>query len=320
MTRFGQDIRKCLYAPEDGGIGDFCIVQGEDGWHLYYLYREFHKESLVVHPAASRGVDRYIGHAFSPDLMQWTTHRPVLEIEQDIKHENLMLWAPSVVQHEGAWYMLYTGVDHKRYQYICLARSTDLYHWERPIDRPVFNTRDTGWAPWSFPDSKECRDPWVMNYKDGYLLYYTAYESGGPFDRDSGKPVIAAAYSEDLVNWEDRGPVMKYRVWDKTVKFWCPLESTCVFERNGLYYLFWNMYEAGHFCVFWKVSENPLCFDGDVNLFSDQFVVFKILHYGSPNSHFATFTNEYFGILRLYQLDWEETIPRMHVGLPHYPE
>ncbi len=320
MTDYSQDIRKCLYAPEDGGIGDFCIIEAGDGWHLFYLYREFHRDGLDIHPAASRGIDRYIGHAVSPDLINWTTHRPILEILPDSRLENLMLWAPSVVKHEGIHNMFYTGVDVNRRQSICLARSRDLYRWDRPIDRPVFDSRDTSWAPWSFADSRECRDPWVMKHGDGYLMYYTAFEKGGPFDRDSGIPVIAAAYSRDLLHWEDRGPVMRYRVWDKTVKFWCPLESTCVFEHNGLYYLFWNMYEAGNFCIFWKVSENPLCFDGDVNLFSDHCVVFKILHYGGPNSHFATFTNEYFGVLRVYRLDWEGITPRIHVSPPGYPD
>ena len=338
MDEHWVDIRRSCYAPEDGGIGDFSLVRSDDGWHLFHMYREFRKRDEHIPIQASRGINRKMGHAYSPDLLSWETKRPVLEIDPELSHESLMMFAPAVVSSEKTWHMLYTGVDSRsasldrdrasavktpggytdRLQSICIATSQDIYNWNRPVKRPVINVRDNKWAQWSFAGNKDCRDPYVIPFEDGFLLYYTTYETAGPLDRENGMPVIAAAYSEDLYHWDDRGPVLRYRVWDRVNSLWAPMESVCVFERNDLYYMFWNMYEAGRFCVFWTESRDPLRFNGKINLFGDHFVAFKILPYGPAYSHFAAFTNEYYGVLRLYRLEWHDTIPRLYVGPPEY--
>lgn len=338
MNTYNQDIRKCSYAPENGGIGDYCVVEGINGWHLFHLYREYRADDADIHPQASRGINRVIGHAFSADLITWETKRPVISIDPNRPFENLMLFAPSIIQHQDTWYMFYTGVSHKSsnndqiksttpiqaghysdgQQSICVARSKDLYNWERHLPGPVINVRDTQRFQWSFASNKDCRDPFIMRYEKGFLLYYTSFDTADPYDRDKGNPVIAAAYSEDLEHWQDMGSVLNYRVWDKTKSLWSPLESPSVFYHNEQYYLFWNLYEAGNFCVFWTKSPDPLNFDDKINLFGDHFVCIRPLSYGKTNSHFTAFTNEYYGVLRTYQLEWQDDVPSMYVGPPQY--
>ena len=136
------DPRQSFYAPEDGGIGDFSIVNANDGWHLYYLYREFGQENKL-RPLASRGRDRKIGHAFSKDLSYWKTEKPVIYIDENRKFENLMIWAPAVIKHnDERWYMFYTGVSEDRAQSTCVATSRDLFSWDKPLNHPIFNVQN----------------------------------------------------------------------------------------------------------------------------------------------------------------------------------
>ena len=36
-----RDVRLAMYAPEDGGVNDHCIVRADDGWHYFFIYREY---------------------------------------------------------------------------------------------------------------------------------------------------------------------------------------------------------------------------------------------------------------------------------------
>ena len=309
------DPRQSFYAPEDGGIGDFSIINAEDGWHIYYLYREFGQENNLK-PLASRGSDRKIGHAFSKDLSYWRTEKPVIHVDENRKFENLMVWAPAIIKHsDGIWYMFYTGVSEDRTQSTCVATSRDLYSWEKPLQVPAFIVNNDKWAKWSFEGNKDCRDPNIISHGKGYLIYYTSFSKASP-ERYNSIPVVAAAYSEDMLNWKDYGIVTEYKVWDKESSHWWGLESPCVFKRNNLYYLFWNIYETNHLCVFYKVSKDPLKFDGEVNLFSEYFCTFEIMKLGNDYDYFAAFTREYYGVLRIFKLDWIGNIPKIHLSNP----
>jgi beta-xylosidase len=72
----------------------------------------------------------YFGHAVSTDLINWEVKEPVLQTKEG-EWDEYQVWAPHVIYHEGEYWMFYTGVNNNVAQAIGLAKSRDLYHWER---------------------------------------------------------------------------------------------------------------------------------------------------------------------------------------------
>ena len=86
-------------------------------------------------------------------------------------------------------------------QRLGIVRSADLHDWERFRDGPVLDAALFPWFDRNAPHAHfyDCRDPFLLQRGDGYLLYYTARA-------DDDVPCIAAASSADLLHWQDRGP------------------------------------------------------------------------------------------------------------------
>lgn len=114
------------------------------------------------------------------------------------------MWAPHVVRRSGYWYMAYAGVDRHGTQRLGIVRSADPHDWERFLDGPVLDAARFPWFDRNAPHAHfyDCRDPFLLEHGDGYLLYYTARA-------DDDVPCIAAASSDDLLHWQDRGPVLR---------------------------------------------------------------------------------------------------------------
>ena len=136
---------------------DFSVIKKGDWYHLFYT-----RVQRFVPPHWSDGTrtilnETSLGHAMSPDLETWFVVDTVLTVSQvpgawDEHH----VWAPTLVEHDGVTWMLYTAVrDLKdspsptgwipRWQVIAAAYSTDplLRTWVRYFD-PV-------WAPCAGP-------------------------------------------------------------------------------------------------------------------------------------------------------------------------
>jgi sucrose-6-phosphate hydrolase SacC (GH32 family) len=111
------------YAPPDGGIGDFCFAHNDDGLHLFYIYRKFFEPKDCHAP----NQETMLGHAVSKDLIHWEECEPAL-VKRSKKWDSAHLWAPSVVETNGSWYMLYTGMDDSINQKIGVATS-DNWLW-----------------------------------------------------------------------------------------------------------------------------------------------------------------------------------------------
>jgi len=228
------------YAPRGGGLADFTVVPGDDGWHLFHIYYEFSKP-MECHAA---GQCDKIGHATSPDLVNWTSRPPALAVrpkEWDCRH----LWAPHVVRHEGLWYMCYTGVDHGLHQRLGVVTSTDLYDWDYPPNQPGVDADDFPWskAPQvlhtkdeDFPDYVNCRDPYLLHHDGQWLCYYTGNSEPDGVET----PVIGLASSHDLLTWRDEGFVAHAPTRNGEDGGTWHMESPCVFQRGGVYYLVYN--------------------------------------------------------------------------------
>ena len=187
---------KLVYEPEDHYVNDHCLVKADDGlWHLFYIY--FPRDRR----RSAGGLLEYgIGHAQSPDLLEWSFVDVCLREGCDTWEEEA-IYAPCVHRTPDARYvMLYCGT-HKGSQQIGAATSQDLYTWTKYEKNPVI-TPCSAWSNWRSEGYHSCRDPHILEISPGeFICYYTANTL------DPEVCCIAACRSANLLDWEDRGPV-----------------------------------------------------------------------------------------------------------------
>lgn len=110
------------YGFRDFEIGDVDVVKHNDLYHLFHL-------TLPNHD--------YIAHAVSEDGLRWRRVKNALFISDPRGWDDDMLWTMHVTpdpHRDGGWRMFYTGLcmrERGRVQRVGLARSNDLYHWEK---------------------------------------------------------------------------------------------------------------------------------------------------------------------------------------------
>jgi beta-fructofuranosidase len=124
--------------------------------------------------------------------------------------DDLATWTGSVIEHDGRWYMLYTGIsgaERGLVHRIGLAVSDDLMTWRKHPGNPVLQADGrwyelldlTSWRDQSW------RDPWLFRGRDGlFHVLITARAGDGAAD---GRGVIGHARSRDLVRWQVLPPV-----------------------------------------------------------------------------------------------------------------
>lgn len=283
----GQDIRLAMYAPEDGGVNDHCLVRADDGWHYYFIYREYEKPDSILPPQESK-----LGHAFSKDLFHWKTCNTPLRVVPET-WESKFVWAPYVIKRGTYWYMFYVGADESDVQRLGVVRSKDLYNWERFTDKPVLDAWKFSWYAKNVGNMHDCRDPYVIQHGKYYYLYYTSRAQ-------NDIPCIAAARSTDLIHWKDMGPVLThiYPILNEGCRD--PLESCCVFERNGLWYLVYQ-YQG----IRYHVSRNPLDWhDTMANTFSTKMWLFRWADI--QKNIFIYKTECFYGVLRFGIVKWDK--------------
>jgi len=110
------------YGFRDFEIGDVDVVKHGGLYHLFHL-------TLPNHD--------YIAHAVSKDGLKWRRVKNALFISDPESWDDDMLWTMHVSPdpfRNGVWRMFYTGLcmrERGRVQRIGLARSADLYRWEK---------------------------------------------------------------------------------------------------------------------------------------------------------------------------------------------
>ena len=120
--------------------------------------------------------------------------------------DDLATWTGSVIEHDGRWHMLYTGInrsDDGLVQRIGLAVSDDLIHWEKHPSNPVLEA-DPRWYDLLDPTrwrDQSWRDPGcsARPATSFFHVLITARSRNGAAD---GAGVVAHARSLDLVDWE----------------------------------------------------------------------------------------------------------------------
>jgi beta-fructofuranosidase len=187
-------------------VWDFWLAQTRGAFHVFYL-----QAPKTLGHEALRHKNASIGHAVSEDLISWTVLRDAIGPGPAEEWDDLATWTGSVVEHDGSWYMLYTGVstvDGGLVQKIGLATSPDLVIWTKHYANPVM-VADTRWYEELDPTAwgeQAWRDPWLVRDPDGrgFHALITARAAQGPVD---GRGVIGHATSDDLVSWTVQPPL-----------------------------------------------------------------------------------------------------------------
>ena len=191
---------------EDRWVWDFWLAEAESTHHIFYL-----QAPKALGDPDLRHTNATVGHAVSGDLTAWTVLPDALGPGPAGTWDDIATWTGSVVEGDGSWHMLYTGIssaDGGRVQRIGLATSSDLVTWIKHPANPVL-VADTRWyeeldrTAWH---EQAWRDPWVFRDAggEGFHALITARSAYGPPD---GRGVIGHATSDDLVSWTVQSPL-----------------------------------------------------------------------------------------------------------------
>jgi beta-fructofuranosidase len=189
----------------DKWVWDFWLAR-DARHHVFYLQapRSLQRSELRHHNAS-------IGHAVSSDLRRWRVLPDALHPGPSGSWDDLATWTGSVIEQDGRWHMLYTGINRSErglIQRIGLAISTDLTHWAKHPANPVLEA-DGRWYELLARErwrDQSWRDPWLfVDPLDGrFRVLITARSREGAVD---GAGVLAHARSSDLVHWEVLPPL-----------------------------------------------------------------------------------------------------------------
>ena len=190
----------------DKWIWDFWLAQDGADYHVFYL-----QAPRSLGDPDLRHWNVSIGHAVSQDLRDWRVLPDALRPGSSGDWDDYTTWTGSIIQHEGLWYLFYTGgnrAERGLVQRIGLATSADLIHWEKHPANPLI-TAEPRWYELLDLDlwhDQAWRDPWVFRHPEtgSFHALITARANHGPAD---GRGVVGHACSDDLINWEVMPPL-----------------------------------------------------------------------------------------------------------------
>ncbi|MBP3666822.1 MAG: family 43 glycosylhydrolase [Clostridia bacterium] len=232
----GEQPLRGQFAEPGGSLIDHSFIEKDGVLHLFY------NRGYIGYLWDQRFVDS-IGHATTTDLLHWDIHPPVLTAEAG-GHDDYQVWSPAVVEHDGRYWMFYTGVNFHVAQAIMLAVSDDLYHWEKVSRQPVWTAGD--WCGWDAGKWSDCRDSMIFKDDDG--TFYMYYCSTYPAEDGTRRACVGAASSRDLIHWQEEGFITVPNLRSNA-------ESPYVMKKDGKYYLF---YTNCGFGTCYAVSDYPL--------------------------------------------------------------
>ena len=187
------------------GLG-LLAIQARGEHHIFYLQapRELGSPLLRHHHAS-------IGHAVSHDLRAWRVLPDALHPGPDGSWDDLATWTGSTLEHDGRWYMLYTGISRREeglIQRIGLAVSDDLVTWVKHPGNPVLEADPRWYDLLQRPRWRDqsWRDPWLFRHPhDG--SFHCLITARSPLGAADAAGVIGHARSRDLIDWEVLPPL-----------------------------------------------------------------------------------------------------------------
>jgi beta-fructofuranosidase len=228
-----ESLLMTLHLP-DKWLWDYWFAADDSpDYHIFYLQapRDLaHSDLRHWHVS--------IGHATSPDLVNWTVLPDALapDTESPDAFDNYTTWTGSILRQGDQWYLFYTGSNRAEQglvQRIGLATSPDLLTWTKYPANPVL-TADPRWyeqLDLSLWHDQAWRDPWVFEHEGQFHAYITARGLEG---EPSARGVIGHAVSDDLKQWECRPPIAHPGEFGH-------MEVPQLVEIEGRWYLFFSV-------------------------------------------------------------------------------
>ena len=185
--------------------------------HFTPAQQEARKQRMV---RPSYGIQTFFNAFSSPDLVNWTKHEHVLDVE-NVSWAAYAVWAPSVIEANGKYYMFFSANDIQsdgEVGGIGLAVSdTPGGPFKDAIGKPLIGAFHNGAQP---------IDPFAFRDKDGQVyLYYGGW-----------KHCNVVKLSADLKSIVPHADGSMY----KEVTPPGYVEGSFMIERNGTYYLMWS--------------------------------------------------------------------------------
>jgi beta-fructofuranosidase len=183
-------------------------------------------------------------HAVTSDMRNWRELAPAVVPGDAGTVDGGGIWTGSVVEHQGRFYLFYTGhhVGDTYPQSICLATSDDLVTFVRSPLNPL------SVAPENF-EPVDWRDPYVFfnEEEDCWWMLIAARRSAGPKWR---RGCIALATSKDLLHWN----VEKEPLYEPGTTY-CP-ECPELWQMGSKWYLVFSRFseDAG---TIYRVADSP---------------------------------------------------------------
>lgn len=244
-----------MYSPPPGYYtADHCLVHDGSMWHLYYVTGEtknFEKWAEAYYIKGDREAYKTYqyevgdGHAAgaSVDSLEF---KNIILTEPQGEFDSSTRGNVHIVRHRDHWVALYQ-IRGPEGAAICAARSNNLYDWVPDRRNPVFLP-----PAWANP-MYQCKDVHIVPWQGVYLVYYIV------MGRDNLQ-TICLKVTENFEQFHEVGPVIKVPNMARGTR---GIESPCIFERNGLWHLFFGWGING---VWHVVSDRPNTFVGvDMN-------------------------------------------------------
>lgn len=193
---------------DDQWVWDFWFARDGADYHVFYLQAD-----RALGDPERRHFNVSVGHAVSQDLRTWEILPDALAPGSGDPEpwDSKTTWTGSIIQHEGLWYLFYTGgraSEKGLVQRVGLATSRDLITWHKH-PRGVLIEPDPQWYELLDLDvwhDQAWRDPWVMQHPEtgAFHAFITGRAKDGPPD---GRGVIAHATSHNLLDWTAQPPL-----------------------------------------------------------------------------------------------------------------
>lgn len=197
-------------------VWDSWFAKSGKTFHAFYL-----QASRALGDPQRRHRNTSVGHAISTDLTNWTVVRDALTPSESPAFDSWTTWTGSVIEHEGRWYMFYTGTsreDAGQRQAVGLATSDDLTTWTKYVpeagpgqplvaaDPRWYQTLAGGFNLEPF------RDPWVFKLRDSSGAEFGDWHmltTANSVESQTGHQdaVMAHATSADLIHWTVQPPL-----------------------------------------------------------------------------------------------------------------
>jgi len=208
-------------------LGDVDVIRHNGLFHLFHLVLPNHD---------------YIAHAVSNDGFLWRRVKNPIFIGEPGSWDDDMIWTMHVSPDPdgpAAFRMFYTGLSRResgRIQRIGLARSNDLYYWEKvssssyplSIAGPYYEESVSEGRHWV-----SCRDPFFYTEGEERFLLVNARTPFGPKIR-RGCIGLARERAVDEFHWEK--PLFSPGMYDD-------IEVPGLYKIKGRYYLIGNIKE-----------------------------------------------------------------------------